>query len=62
VLNGVKQDRVLIVEVWFSLRDGRRIWLPRITEPEAEQQLILDHLRWSPPEQPPPKICRGDVE
>ena len=51
----------LMVEVWFALRDGRRICLPRITEPEAEQQLLLHHLRWSLPEQPPPKIYPRDV-
>jgi len=53
---------ILMVEVWFNLRDGRRICLPRITEPEAEQQLLLHHLRWSLPKQPPPKIYRGDAE
>jgi transposase len=52
---------ILMVEVWFALRDGRRICLPRITEPEAEQQLLLHHLRWSLPEQPPPKIHPRDV-
>ena len=52
---------ILMVEVWFALRDGRRICLPRITEPEAEQQLLLHHLKWSLPEQPPPKIYPRDV-
>jgi DNA-binding NarL/FixJ family response regulator len=36
-----------MVELWFALRDGRRICLPQITEPEAEQQLLLHHLKWS---------------
>lgn len=53
---------ILMVEVWFTLRDRRQICLPRITEPEAEQQLLLHHLRWSLPEQPPPKIHPRDVE
>jgi hypothetical protein len=35
-----------------------RICLPRITQPEAQQQLILHQLGWSLPEQPPPKIYR----
>jgi hypothetical protein len=52
---------ILMVEVWFALRDGRRICLPRITEPEAEQQLLLHHLKWSLPDQPPPKIYPRDV-
>jgi transposase len=49
---------IILVEVWFDLRKGGRICLPRITQPEAEQQLILHHLGWSLPEQPPPKIYR----
>jgi hypothetical protein len=52
---------ILMVEVWFALRDGRRICLPRITEPEAEQQWLLHHLKWSLPEPPPPKIYPRDV-
>lgn len=49
---------IILVEVWFDLRKGGRICLPRITQPEAEQHLILHHLGWSLPEQPPPKIYR----
>jgi len=50
--------QIILVEVWFDLRKGGRICLPRITYPEAQQQLILHHLGWSLPEQPPPKIYR----
>ena len=49
---------IILVEVWFDLRKGGRICLPRITQPEAEQQLILHHVGCSLPEQPPPKIYR----
>jgi transposase len=49
---------IILVEVWFDLRKGGRICLPRITQPEAQHQLILHHLGWSLPEQPPPKIYR----
>ena len=56
VVHSLKQ--VILVEVWFDLRKGGRICLPRITHPETHQQLILHHLRWSLPEQPPPKIYR----
>ena len=55
-LHQLKQ--ILLVEVWFDLRQGGRICLPRITQPEAAQQLILHHLGWCLPEQPPPKIYR----
>jgi len=54
-------EGILMVEVWFTLRDGRQLCLPRITEPEAEQQLLLHHLGWSLPKQPPPKIYSQDV-
>jgi len=56
VLHQLKQ--ILLVEVWFELRQGGRICLPRITQPEEPQRLILHHLGWSLPEQPPPKIYR----
>jgi hypothetical protein len=56
VLHSLKQ--ILMVEVWFDLRQGGQICLPRITQPEKEQLLILHHLGWSLPEQPPPKIYR----
>ena len=54
-------EGILMVEVWFTLRDGRQLCLPRITEPEAEQLLLLHHLRWLLPEQPPPKIYSSNV-
>jgi hypothetical protein len=56
VLHSLKQ--ILLVEVLFDLRKGGRICLPRITQPEKEQLLILHHLGWSLPEQPPPRIYR----
>ena len=55
-IHSLKQ--ILLVEVWFDLRKGGRICLPRITQPEAAQKLILHHLGWSLPEQPPPTIYR----
>jgi hypothetical protein len=50
--------QILMVEVWFDLRRGGQICLPRITQPEAPAQLILHRLGWSLPEQPPPRIYR----
>lgn len=49
-------QEIRMVEVWFQLRDGRHLCLPRITQPEKEQALILHHLGWGLPEQPPPRI------
>jgi transposase len=51
--------RIQLVEVWFDTVDGRRICLPRITVAEPEHQLILDQIKWSLPEQPPPRIYPG---
>ena len=47
---------IFMVEVWFRLRDGRHLCLPRITEPEKQQALLLHHLGWNLPEQPPPRV------
>jgi hypothetical protein len=59
VLHTLKQ--ILMVEVWFDLRRGGQICLPRITQPEAPAQLILHRLGWSLPEQPPPRIYRDQT-
>jgi transposase len=60
VLENLKS--IQMVEVWFQLKKGGSICLPRITEPELEQLLILHHLGWSLPEQPPPKIYQKDLQ
>jgi transposase len=52
---------ISMVEVWFNLRRGGRICLPRITEPESEQAIILHRLGWKLPDQPPPKIYPKDI-
>jgi hypothetical protein len=43
---------ILMVEVGFVLRDDGQLCLPRITEPEKEQALLLHHLAWQLPAQP----------
>lgn len=53
---------ILMVEVWFRLRDGRHLCLPRITEPERHQALLLHHLGWNLPEQPPPRVYSHQIE
>jgi hypothetical protein len=50
------------VEVWFDLRQGGQICLPRITQPEAPALLILHRLGWTLPEQPPPRIYRDQSQ
>ena len=46
-------SRIVQVEVWFKLRGGGAICLPRITQTEPAQAILLDQLGWSMPEQPP---------
>lgn len=53
--------RIVLVEVWFELKDGRRLCLPRITQAEPVQELLLRQLNWKLPEQPPPRIYAKDV-
>jgi transposase len=53
--------RIVQVEVWFKLRAGGAICLPRITQPEEAQALLLHQLGWRLPEQPPPKIYKDQV-
>jgi transposase len=48
--------RILLVDVEFQLRDGRWLCLPRITQPEPAQALVLAQLGWNMPVQPPPRI------
>ena len=53
--------QIALVEVWFELRDGRQICLPRITQPEPVQALLLQQLNWQLPQQPPPRIYAKDL-
>src|SRR4051812_47475187 len=40
----------------FPTTDGRRMVMPRFTEPSPEQALLLHHLNLVLPQQPPPRI------
>jgi transposase len=53
--------RILLVEVWFELKDGRRLCLPRITQPEPAQAVLLHQLNWKLPQQPPPRVYARDL-
>ena len=48
--------RIVLVEVWFELRNGGTICLPRITQPEPAQAALLTQLGWTLPAQPPPRV------
>ena len=51
-----------MVEVHIPTTDGRTLVLPRYTEPEAEQQMVLEKLKLKLPTQPPPRIRQGNIE
>jgi hypothetical protein len=52
---------IQMVDVHFPTTDGRTLILPRFTEPEPSQQMILEQLSLSLPAQPPPRIrAAGD--
>jgi transposase len=53
---------IQMVEVNVPTRDGRTLVMPRYTEPEAQQKLILEKLGLALPSQPPPRIRGGKLE
>ena len=53
-------QRIVQVEVWFKLKAGGAICLPRITQPEPSQAMLLHRMGWSLPEQPP-RIYKDQV-
>jgi transposase len=53
---------IQMVDVTFPTRDGRQLTMPRYTEPEAEQKMLLQTLGLALPTQPSPRIGAGEVE
>ena len=51
-----KLAAVQILDVSFPTTDGRRLVMPRYTEPDVEQALLLHRLNMALPQQPPPRI------
>lgn len=51
-----KLATIQMVEVWIPTADGRWLVLPRHTQPEKDVQTVLDQIRITLPEQPPPRI------
>ena len=47
---------VQMIDVHLPTTDGRQVILPRYTQPEKELQVLLDQMKLSLPEQPPPRI------
>jgi transposase len=53
---------IQMLEVHVPTRDGRELIMPRYTEPEAQQKMVLEKLGLTLPPQPPPRIRGGKLE
>jgi Transposase DDE domain len=51
-----KLATIQMLDVWFPTTDGRWLVMPRYTEAEADQALLLHKLKLRLPTQPPPRI------
>jgi transposase len=52
---------IQMVDVHIPTTDGRVLILPRYTEAQSEQHMILEKLKLELPSQPPPRIRAGQV-
>ena len=58
-----KFGRMQLMDVHFPTTDGRELVFVRYTQPEKDQQLLLEQMKWQLPPQSPPKItAKGDLE
>jgi transposase len=48
--------KIQMIDVSLPTTDGRRLVMPRYTEPEPEQQILLHKLKLQLPPQPPPRL------
>jgi transposase len=51
-----KLSAIQMVDVHLPTTDGRHLILPRYTQPDPDQQLLLQRLKLVLPQQPPPRI------
>jgi len=56
-----KFSTMQMVDVHLPTTDGRRFIMPRYTQPDQDQKLLLARLRFRLPEQPPPRISAHSV-
>jgi hypothetical protein len=54
-------EAIQMVDVCLPTSDGRWLIMPRYTEPEPEQLMLLEKLGLSLPAQPPPRIRSGKL-
>ena len=51
---------VQMIDAHLPTTDGRHVILPRYTQPEKELRVLLDQMKLTLPEQPPPRISAAD--
>ncbi len=51
-----KLSGLMMLDVSLPTADGRELLLARSTEPEPDVQLLLEQLKLTLPDQPPPRI------
>ena len=57
-----KMACIQMLDVYFPTTDGRKLIFRRYTQPEKDQRMILEQLRWELPQQPPPRItAKGEM-
>jgi transposase len=56
-----KFKTIELLDVCIPTTDGRELQLTRYTQPEADHRMLLQQLRLSLPEQPPPRISAAQV-
>lgn len=56
-----KLSSMQMVDVVIPTTSGELLTLPRYTQPERDQQLVLNKLHLTLPAQPPPRISGGDL-
>ena len=57
-----KLAKIQMIDVWLPTTDGRYLVMPRYTEPEPDQVILLHMLKLSLPPQTPPRIKAKSTE
>ena len=57
-----KLATIQMLDVCFPTSDGRWLVMPRYTQPEPDQQILLHRLKLSLPPQPPPRLKAQSTE
>lgn len=56
-----KMRAIQMIDVHLPTTDGRKVILTRYTKPETEHQMLIEKLKLTLPEQPPPKITTAQL-